>query len=391
MASILYITRDIERAMGKTPEGEYYIVTNNSPYAEDMKKCYPDNIFLIDSGEILSTYELLQHLQVQEIINQYDGHILVFKNNIQIEELCKEKGWILLNPSADLAEKIENKITQVKWLDDLTSFLPPHKIQETKDITWNKNAFILQWAHGHTGEGTVLVRNEKELSALKEKFPKREARVTDFIKGPMFTINIVVTETDILLGNISYQITGILPFTENPLSTIGNDWGLPHTILSEAQLEDFSLLAQKVGKRMQISGWKGLFGIDVILDEERNTLHLIEINARQPASTTYESILQKSFNAEGLTTFQAHFDVLTGVPINSSLIQINDGSQILQRVTSTIKKIYTDEFLSVGYRVISYLNEKNNEDLARIQSSRGIMETHNKFNSKGKEILHLIK
>ena len=144
----------------------------------------------------------------------------------------------------------------------------------------------------------------------------------------MFTVNIVVTDTIILLGNISYQITGILPFTENALSTIGNDWSVTHTILNEAHIIQFNELAEKVAQKMQSSGWRGLFGIDVIYDEERDNLHLIEINARQPASTTYESKLQDEVNVHGvpgINTFEAHLSTLLHIPIKTSLIPIKIG------------------------------------------------------------------
>ena len=391
--NIVYVARDIERALGKTPEGNYHIITNKTPYAEEVKLKYPMHVLLVDSPEILDTYELLMTPEVQEIITNFNAQVLVFKNTIHIEQLCAEKGWTLLNPSAELSEKIENKITQVKWLGELSSLLPPHKIQFVNEIKWNKNAFILQWAHGHTGEGTILITNEKELDALKAKFPHREARVTDFIKGPMFTVNIVVTDTVILLGNISYQITGILPFTENALSTIGNDWSVTHTILNESHINQFNELAEKVAQKMQSSGWRGLFGIDVIYDEERDNLHLIEINARQPASTTYESELQDHVNmlgVPGVNTFEAHLAALLHSPVKTALIPINDGAQILQRVTSKVNKVDSKKISKAGYNVINYANEKMNADLARIQSRQGIMEAHNKFNKRGKEILELV-
>lgn len=391
--NIVYIARDIERALGKTPEGNYHIITNRTPFAEEIKLKYPMHVLLVDSPTILDTYELLLNPEVQDIITTFKAQILVFKNTIHIEELCKEKGWTLLNPSAELSEKIENKISQVKWLGELSSLLPPHKVQFVNDIKWDKNAFILQWAHGHTGGGTILVSNENELIELKNKFPNREARVTEFIKGPMFTVNIVVTDTIILLGNISYQITGILPFTENALSTIGNDWSVTHTILNETHIIKFNELAEKVAQKMQSSGWRGLFGIDVIYDEERDNLHLIEINARQPASTTYESKLQDEVNMHGvpgINTFEAHLSTLLKIPVKTSLIPINDGAQILQRVTSKIKKVDTRKLVDAGYNVINYSNEKMNADLVRIQSKLGIMEAHNKFNKRGKEILELL-
>lgn len=390
MASIVYIAREIERALGEKPVGNYHIITNKSAYALEIKKQYPDNILLIDSPEILDTYELLSLPQVEEKIKGLDAGILVFKNTANIEELCKEKGYRLINPSATLSEKIENKISQVKWLGELSSLLPPHEIKQVKDIVWKKKPFVLQWSHGHTGDGTLLIQNEKDLDTFKEKFPYRDARITDFIKGPMFTVNIVVTNTAILLGNISYQITGILPFTENAFSTIGNDWAVPHTILTEAQIEKFNEIAEKVAQKMQKENWRGLFGIDVIHDEERDEMHLIEINARQPASTTFESELQNAMELPGINTFQAHINALTGKTPKTSLIQINDGAQILQRLTSRTKTIDSKNLIKAGYKVIEYKNTKTNSDLARIQSSQGIMEAHTKFNKRGKEILELL-
>ncbi|MES3031599.1 MAG: ATP-grasp domain-containing protein [Patescibacteria group bacterium] len=391
MASIVYVTRDIERALGKTPEGDYFIVANKTPYAEEIKTQFPHNILLIDSPETLDTLELLAHAEVESFIAKLSASILVFKNTKAIEALAEEKGWDLLNPSSELAEKVENKITQVEWLGELAELLPPHQILLTKNITWEKSPFILQWAHSHTGDGTLLIQNEKDLAALQTAFPDREARVTQFIKGPMFTVNLVVTDKPLLMGNISYQITGILPFTENPFSTIGNDWSLPPTILTPEHLETIKNIAEKVGQKMQADGWRGLFGIDVIHDEERDALHLIEINARQPASTTFESQLQeknREAGVPGLTTFEAHLLALTRTTTIIPLIEINDGAQIVQRVTVRTKT--AQAFSHPSYTTITYQNPKLNADLLRIQSDRGIMETHMKFNARGKEVIELL-
>lgn len=241
--------------------------------------------------------------------------IIVFKNNPAIERYCNEHNIILLNPSAELAEKIENKITQVEFLGELASFLPKFSIQKVKDITW-PTPFILQWAHGHTGEGTFLVT---DLSQVKD-FPERECKITEVLKGPTFTVNIVVGDT-IEIGNISYQITGLKPYTDNPYATVGNDWSLATQI---APKEDIMSLAQKIGEKMKDAGWKGLFGIDVLLADR---LYLIEINARQPASATYESTLQKTN-----TIFDNHIKALTGQPLHKNTV-ITEGAQIVDRRT----------------------------------------------------------
>jgi predicted ATP-grasp superfamily ATP-dependent carboligase len=391
--AVIYVTRDIERAMGMAPSLNYYIVTNKTQYSEEMYNLYPKHIFLVDSKEILSTYELLNHKEVLKFISQFDSKIVVFKNTKQIEELCKIQNLTLLNPDAALAEKIENKISQVKWLGNLSSLLPKYEILQTKDIDWKKEVFILQWAHGHTGDGTILVQNEEALNNLKEKFPNREAKITPYIKGPMFTLNIVASKEKIFSGNISYQITGILPFTENIFSTIGNDWSIPHSILTESKIEELKKIAHLVGEKMREDGWKGLFGIDVIYDEERDTLSLIEINARQPASTTFESELENNLRDQGisgLTIFETHILALLDQKIEGEIIPINDGAQIVQRITSVKKEIDENKIIDAGYNVIKYNNPKINSDLLRIQSKKGILEAHTKFNKRGKEIIELL-
>ncbi len=391
--AIIYVTRDIERGAAGLGIPDFFIITNNHPYAQELKEKYPQSIFLISSPETLDTHELLSHEQTIDIVNKLNGSIVVFKTTSHIEKICSDNKWILLNPRASSAERIENKITQVEWLGDYASLLPPHAISITRDIIWQKKPFMIQWAHSHTGDGTLLIQSEKDLEIVRTKFPEREARVTDFIKGPMFTMNIVVTPHSIIKGNLSYQITGILPFTENPWSTIGNDWSVPHTILTEKNIERIQEIADSIGALMQKENWKGLFGIDVIYDEERDTVHLIEINARQPASTTYESQLQsilRTEGASGITTFEAHLHALTDNQIQSDLVLVNDGAQILQRIVRVGQVVDSHKLQEAGYTTISYVNTKINADLLRIQSQRGIMETHMKFNTRGKNIIELL-
>jgi hypothetical protein len=84
---------------------------------------------------------------------------------------------------------------------------------------------------------------------------------------------------------------------------------------------------------------------------------------------------------------------LKGEALDDELILINDGAQILQRITKKTQAISADKITklqSLGYNTISYVNTMPNEDLLRIQSNFGIMETHGRFNKRGKEILDII-
>ncbi|MBP9694960.1 MAG: ATP-grasp domain-containing protein, partial [Candidatus Magasanikbacteria bacterium] len=343
---IVYVTRDIERALGLPLDTSgYFIISNSTSFAKRIANGRT-NVLLIEETEVLDTREILENKLAQNFIKENSiKNILVFKNTSQIETICKKHDWKLLNPSAALANKVEEKISQIEWLGELTKYLPPHRIAICKEIKWDNLPFILQFNRAHTGQGTFFIQTETDLKLIQEKFPERPVRVTDYIKGPMFTNNNVVTKEKILIGNINYQITGLTPFTDQPFSTIGNDWSLPDKLLSPDQKKQYCDIATAVGLRLMASGWKGLFGIDVVLDEDTDKLYLIEINARQPASTTYESMLQEAKNKEQwnngtmepLTTFEAHLTALLDLDFDFDLITIDTGAQIILRVQPPVQ------------------------------------------------------
>lgn len=392
MANIVYVARDIERALGMDPSPMYRIVTNRSIYAESIASRFPDYITLVDGQS--DTIDLLAH---KASAPQPGEALLVFKNTPAIEAFCAERTWKLLNPSAALAERIENKITQVEYLGTIgAAHFPPHTIGALGSMAWDGSPKVIQWAHGHTGGGTILVSSEAEFTALQKKFPERPARATAVITGPSFTVNAVVTASGAtLVGNISYQITGLSPFTDSSFATVGNDWSATHTILSDAEIGQIQAMATEIGAKLHSDGWRGLFGIDIMKDVTLEKLYLIEINARQPASTTLESRLQEEYRRHGIkgaTTFEAHIDALNGSG-EGPLIEINDGAQIVQRITATTRTIGGDVAGSLelaGYTAIAYENTALGSDLIRIQSSRGIIDALGKLNERGQEIAAIL-
>ncbi|MBP9732435.1 MAG: hypothetical protein KBD29_03190, partial [Candidatus Magasanikbacteria bacterium] len=211
---------------------------------------------------------------------------------------------------------------------------------------------------------------------------------------PVFTSNIVVAEDTTLTGNISYQITGIKPFTDSAFATIGNDWAAPYRILNESERTSYDLMSREVADTLRNLGWVGLFGIDAIWSTKESRWYLIEINARQPASTSYESELQNKIKKDEstLTVLEAHVNALLGEPLDEvTLVKISDGAQIIQRVTKKITSVTQLEEASKkltekNFKVIPYNNTEHNSDLLRIQSTTSIIEVDNEFTNIGKQI-----
>ncbi|MBT3817118.1 MAG: hypothetical protein HOG08_02105 [Candidatus Magasanikbacteria bacterium] len=392
---IIYVTRDIERALWAKDLPFVSIITNCTPFAKSITE-NNSNILLLEEDKPLDTWQLLEHKKTKTYLEQYAlPHIVVFKNTKRIETTCKKNNWAIINPSAELSNRIEEKISQVEWLEELTSYLPPHRIDTLANIVWTDTPFILQFNRAHTGSGTQLISSKEELQTLQQKFPHRPVRMSTAIDGMMFTSNNVVSKDKTILGNISYQITGLAPFTDQAFATIGNDWGVTNDLLDEAQNIQYKKIVDDIGDKLRASGWRGLFGVDVIVEHNTGHIYLIEINARQPASTTCESTLQKKKDSELITIGEAHLLSLFDESVEQKdIISITDGAQIIVR--NKAEKTYAVEHVEQRLKeepvkIILYNNNKAGSDLLRIKTNKQLIIKHNTLTDLGTRIANIIK
>lgn len=394
---VVYITRDIERTLGLNPDTEgYFIISNSTPFAKQIAQ-KRINILLINEEKQLDTVALLSHEYTSHFLSKIKNpSILVFKNTKQIEKICADKKWPLLNPSAELSNKIEEKISQLEILKNLRDLFVEYDILTCKEVKWAGEKFVMQFNHSHTGTGTVMIDSEQKLISIADKFPDREVRIAKYIEGAIFTNNNVVSESNILIGNISYQITGIPPFTDKKFATVGNDWGLTKKLLNNSQFEYYRLIVKNVAEELKRFGWKGLFGVDVIFDKQTGKLSLLEINARQPASTTFESWLQDKQQKKNINTFEAHLASLLGLNLSlEQITEINEGAQIIYRMPESAKPVCPLSDIAIDLRrknfeVIQYNNTNVGAELLRIQNEKSIMDDHNILNNEGETIASII-
>ncbi len=441
--SVIYVARDIERALAfgpnvlertwspeEWPKG-YYIVTNDTDASQKIGIRMPGRILSIPAtseqkDHLYDTHELLSHPSTITFINKIKDsgkppRIVVFKNTATIERVCREHSWTLLNPRAAFAKLVEEKMSQVGWLDDLACYLPPHELVTGKDLTWNGTPYIVQFNHGHTGEGTLLITAEKQVRDLHNTFPDRPARRTQYIPGTMFTLNAVVVQGEhrsqsaVVPGSISHQITGLIPFTDLPFATVGNDWGFAERSLSNEQKRKIVLIAKRIGKKLADYGWRGLFGIDVIVSEKTGGVYLIEVNARQPASTTFESALQRIARLEHPTEDTTDADVPTEQPRHSTIFEVHlaallgiykecphdihaaaitHGAQLVQRITSEIQGVQSTKLMALqqeDWALTIYTNTEINSDLVRVQSLSSFLSQAGALNEDGRKLRNILE
>lgn len=318
---IFFVCNDPERALGlENILDDYHIIcTDNHPLlkiakerrikffslAREEKKANP--IFR-------NSNRLLQHHEVQRYIKKntpkgVKPNIIVFKVSLQIEKTCEKLGYNLLNTTSALNKKFELKISQYNSLKTLQTYFPKTIISTLNKTTYAKlkkalgEQMVIQYNRGHTGNSTVFIENEKDYVREKKKFRNRLARIAQYVQGDIYTLNACITRFGIVYGGISYQITGIEEFTSKKGGTIGNDWQYPKKITKKNQNKIKEML-KRLEKELLAKGYRGMFGVDFIITPKQK-ISLIEINARQPASTPMHTKLM--LNEEFIPLQAFHF------------------------------------------------------------------------------------
>ena len=112
---LVFVTRDIERALAMPADPDFYTIANQSEIAK-IFHFDQGNHWEISSPELLDTWQLLQDARVKDLLSRLPfPQILVFKNTPRIEKICTENNWKLLNPSSVLASRVEEKISQIEY------------------------------------------------------------------------------------------------------------------------------------------------------------------------------------------------------------------------------------------------------------------------------------
>lgn len=398
---IFFVCNDPERALGleNIIEGYHIICSDDSPLL-DVAIEKDINVFSLAKEEkkanpiFRNSNKILQNEKVQEYIRrntpeETKPNIIVFKVSLQIEKTCERLGYNLLNTTSALNKRFELKISQYNNLKTLQSFFPKTIISTLNDTSYSKlkdklgEKMVIQYNRGHTGNNTVFIENDKDYAKERKKYRNRLARVAEFVQGDVYTLNACITRFGMVYGGISYQITGIEELTSKKGGTIGNDWKYPEK-MSNKNLKKIQEILKKIEKEMLSSGYKGMLGVDFIITPKQR-IYLIEINARQPASTPMHTklMLNEEFiplqafhlaeflfkEDAGFTRFLNRYfhkgiadtnisryieeqNKLAIIPIDASQIFIRNTGQSRQKVSENIEQgiymLHGDRFIKTG-------------------------------------------
>ena len=273
---------------------------------------------------------VIKHQKTKEYLEKFNlpagrPAILVYKPSIRMEQVCKENNWKLLaNPTSFGKEMFENKIKFRRILQEIDAPTIPGKITSVDKLHYghlmNKYGlpFVIQHPTKGGGKGTFFINNQNDFGKAFKKLkgrwkeddeetkfvPVPEAIVAKFIQGPSPSITVCVTRHGVLSTNLQHQITDI-PQLFNPERGsglfCGHDW--TSSDFDREISQQAYQAAEKIGQYFKKAGYKGIFGLDFVLDEKNKKLYIIECNPRLIGSFPVLPMVQELNNEPSILGF----------------------------------------------------------------------------------------
>jgi hypothetical protein len=206
----------------------------------------------------------------------------------------KLAGYDLLVDTA-FAQRYENKVTFRQEFSDTVSF-PPFVIRERTELLASAAYFeqlmagraqiVIQDEQLSGGKGTFLVANITQysaaLAALATLSEHTRVVISDIVPNARErSIQCCITTNQIFTGPLQRQIIRN-PLLANSAIVEGDTFCGAEIVVEDQQTplhKQATALAMSIGEVMQRQGYRGIFGVDFLLDAD-NQLFVLEVNPR---------------------------------------------------------------------------------------------------------------
>lgn len=261
-----------------------------------------------------NTQQLLQTPAFQALLNnQLAGYdLLVYRPVFVPPELSQHK-FLMVDKA--FTQRYENKVVFRELFKDQISF-PEFAIYDRGTLPATEESFsnvlagrptiVIQDEQLSGGKGTFLITTYQQYVAALD-FLKRRSKRSRIVVSSLVpqarerSIQVCVTRHGVFAGPLQRQIVRH-PLLANPDVPDGDKF-CGAQILAEDQ--DSSVhqqatdIAERIGERLQAEGYKGIFGIDFLLDND-DRLYTLEVN---PRITGVTPLLTSLYEAEEAIPF----------------------------------------------------------------------------------------
>jgi len=292
-------------------------------------------------------------------------HLLLYQNYPELEDLARKEGWHLLSNPSSLRVKVGQRSFFKRLAHELKLPLIPgdiHPVEviHTRDYAhWERalgSRFVAQLPEivQGGGKGTFFINSPSEYVMLRERLKENAWRgavlksvsMHRFVEGIPVSMALCLTKHGLLLTGLQKQLID-LPYcrslTEDGVfcGHVWDDTPWPLSVTQKARKQ-----ALIIGEYLDSLGYKGILGIDFLIDKWHEQVYPLEINPRFTGAFPMLSLLHLKDKVIPMEVF--HILEFLDVPYRVDVEELNAiyagsvvGSHVLlfilsQRNTNTI-------------------------------------------------------
>jgi hypothetical protein len=242
---------------------------------------------------------------------------LIYKSMGRFEKVCSENGWEFLGNKMEIRDPYENKKIFKEIIRSLGIESIPGDNMPIPDMTFDVikkyqdkfgvKKIVLQLAEASWGggSGTFFIENEADFKKYKDRVDELYTKLKDtkkridtvniapFIEGVSSSIPCCATKFGTFTGSIQTQLVDIeevgakLPTRSGTFA--GHDWSFKK--FSEDSQKQATEIGRKFGDYIYKNGYRGIFGLDLIVDEN-GKVWPVECNPRETDAFPLITMLQ---------------------------------------------------------------------------------------------------
>ena len=286
--------------------------------------------------------DILHDKLIIDYINRLDGdrYLLLYQSYKDIELLAKIKGWKLISNPESLRTRLGDRmffrnLVNKLGLPKIPCLLCSYNKLYQRDYEYWKNtiggSFVIRLLDIKKGggRGTFFIKGKEDYERVRELLKHGRWRgvllknifIQRYIDGIPVSVALCITVHGVLISCIPRQLID-LPYCfhghENGVFC-GHSWGEDDII--ERYRTDIQRQAHLIGEYIREKGYRGIMGIDFILDQNNRVIYPLEINARLTGAFP---MLDQLYMKEGIIPMHAfHILEFLKIPYNIRINEIN--------------------------------------------------------------------
>jgi len=327
------------------------------------------------AAKIQSTSYLLGNFSFKHFLESLEKPfaLLFYQTTPSIIKKLEEQKFCWIGNNLKSFEDVSFKINFRSLLKTLSLpslpvwYLPKEEfLQKSFDQIFDKwgTGFVVQKGDSDAS-GTFFIKTEKDWQAYYDIIAGDDRfhtiQISPFIVGPSLSMLGCVTHKGILTSTLQTQLIDVPEALcgEMPEALfLGHDWG--YCPWAEGTEQRAKQIVETIGAHMAGKGYKGIFGIDFVYDQQKDELFPIECNPRVTGASPVYSLMTYDFGKTPPIEFfhlMAHLEIKEDFDfeaVNSCLKERIPLAQIL------INPMGIPEMkISLATGVYSYLQEEN--------------------------------